>query len=340
MADFLNCAANEIVFGPNMSTLTFALSRSIGRELKAGDEIVTTMLDHDANVSPWRALTERGVVVHQADIHPEDCTLDMNDLRAKITSRTKLVAIGYAANAVGTIHDVRQAVHLAHAVGALAFIDAVHYAPHGSIDVRDLDCDFLACSTYKFFGPHIGVIYGKPEHLERFSPYKVRAAADYIPDRWETGTQNHECLAGVGAAVDYLADLGHHLHPESSTRRAALLAAYKSIRAYERLLVTKLVAGLLEVPKLTFYGISNPAHFDQRVPTVAVRMQGFTPLEMAKYLGERGIFTWDGNYYALSLTERLDVEKSGGLLRIGLVHYNTAEEIEVLLSQLQALARS
>jgi cysteine desulfurase family protein (TIGR01976 family) len=333
----LRCAAQEICFGPNMTTLTFALSRSIGRELKPGDEIVVTTLDHDANVSPWRALEERGVVVRQVEIHERDCTLNMNDFASKITARTRVVAAGYAANAVGTINDVKTIIRLAHERGALAFIDAVHYAPHGVIDVRDLDCDFLACSAYKFFGPHIGILYGKPEHMQRLVPYKVRAAPDYLPDRWESGTQVHECLAGVTAAVDYIAELGRRLDAAPESRRGALLAAYRTIGQYERSLARKLISGLLAIPGVTFYGISDPARFHQRVPTVAIRVRGYSPLEVAKYLGERGIFTWDGNYYARSLTERLGVEQHGGLLRIGAVHYNTAQEIERLLEALGSL---
>jgi cysteine desulfurase family protein (TIGR01976 family) len=337
MADFLNCSSREITFGPNMTTLTFAFSRGIGRDLAPGDEIVVTLLDHDANFAPWLALEDLGVVVRRVDINESDCTLNMEDLKRKITSRTRLVAVGYAANAVGTINDVHEVVRLAHAAGALAFIDAVHYAPHGPIDVRALDCDFLACSTYKFFGPHIGVIYGKADLLKRLRPYKVRPQYDSLPDRWETGTQNHECLAGVTAAVDYLADLGRHVAPETSDRRSALLAAYVAIQKHERALLRKLISGLLAIPGLKFYGISNPEHFDRRVPTVAIRMDGYSPLQLAQYLAERGIFTWDGNYYALNLTERLGVEKDGGLLRIGLVHYNTEEEVDRLLRALQKL---
>jgi cysteine desulfurase family protein (TIGR01976 family) len=337
MADLLGCAAKEIVFGANMTTLTFALSRAIARELAPGDEIVVTVLDHDANFSPWKALEERGVVIRQVDIHEADCTLDLDDLKGKITSRTRLVAVGYAANAVGTINDVHDVVRLAHAVDALAFIDAVHYAPHGAIDVRALDCDFLACSTYKFFGPHIGVIYGKAARLQQFQPYKVRPQYDFAPDRWETGTLNHECLAGVTAAVNYLASLGRHAAPGAADRRSALLAAYGAIQKYERTLVSSLIAGLLAIPNLKFYGISDPQRFGHRVPTVAIRMDGYTPLQLAQYLAEQGIFTWDGNYYALNLTERLGVEKEGGLLRVGLVHYNTQEEVDILLCALRKL---
>ena len=340
MADLLNCGADEVFFGPNMTTITFALARAIGRELAPGDEIVVTTLDHDANVAPWRALEERGVVVRQADIREEDCTLDLDDLRRKITSRTKLVAVGYASNAVGTINPVEQIVKLAHAAGALVFLDAVHYAPHGPIDVRALDCDFLACSPYKFFGPHMGCIFGKREHLRRFHPYKVRPAPDAPPDSWETGTQVHEGLAGVGAAVDYLAELGRRCGPAVTSRREALLSAYRAFREHEMALAARMIRGLLAIPGLRFFGISDPARFAERVPTAAVRLAGHTPLEVAKFLGDRGIFTWDGNYYALNLTERLGVEKDGGLLRIGLVHYNTAEEVDRLLNALQKFSTS
>ncbi len=337
MADLLGCDANEVVFGPNMTTLTFAISRAIGRELRPGDEIVLTRLDHDANVAPWKALEEQGAVIRMVDVDIEDCTLDMADMARAIGPRTKLVAVGYASNAVGTINDVASITRMAHDAGAMVYIDAVHYAPHGPIDVRELDCDFLACSPYKFFAPHMGAVYGKREHLERLRPYKVRPASDAIPDRWETGTRNHEGLAGVGAAIEYLAELGRQDAPALS-RREALLRAMSAIRVYERELSQKLIAGLLAIPGLSFYGITDPARFDRRTPTVAVRMEGHTPRALAEYLGERGIFCWDGNYYALNLTERLGVEASGGMLRIGLVHYNTAEEIDRLLTVLGELA--
>jgi cysteine desulfurase family protein (TIGR01976 family) len=335
MADFLACNPEEVVFGPNMTTLTFALSRSIGRELGPGDEIVLTHLDHDANVSTWRALEERGAIVRFVDIHEEDCTLDMADLARQINSKTKLVAVGYASNAVGTINDVKEAVRLAHAVGAMAFIDAVHYGPHGLIDVRALDCDFLVCSTYKFFGPHMGVLYGKREHLKRLQPYKVRALINDIPNRWEMGTLNHECIAGITAAVEYLADLGRNVNPGVKDRRAALRWAFDAIQSYERNLAERIIRGLLAIPGLRFYGITDPAKLAHRTPTFAVRVDSHTPLELATKLGERGFFTWDGNYYALNLTERLDVEKTGGFLRIGLVHYNTIQEVDGVLAALR-----
>ncbi|HEY4931423.1 MAG TPA: cysteine desulfurase-like protein [Terriglobales bacterium] len=337
MADFFNCSPDEVVFGANMTTLTFALSRAIGRDLKGGDELLVTCLDHDANVSPWVCLEERGAKVRTADIKPSDCTIDMFDLQAKIRRNTRLVAVGWAANAVGTVNDVREAIRLAHDVGAVTFIDAVHYAPHGLIDVKAIDTDFLACSSYKFFGPHQGILFGKREQLQRLRPYKLRVCSEKLPDRWETGTQNHECMAGVTAAIDYIAEVGRHHSSEVHTRREAIVAAYEVFQQHERELAAQLISGLLAIPDLSFYGITDPAKFDQRTPTVAIRMEGYTPRELAERLGERGIFTWDGNYYAINLAERLGVQQSGGMLRIGLAHYNTAEEVERLLAELRAL---
>ena len=340
MADFLNCGADEVAFGPNMTTLTFAMSRAIGRELNAGDEILVTRLDHDANVSPWTSMAEdRGVTVRWAEINDADCTVDMADLASKINAKTKLVAVGYASNAVGTINPVKEIVRLAHQVGALCYVDAVHYGPHGLIDVAALECDFLACSTYKFFGPHMGVLYGKREHLKRLRPYKVRPNTNAIPNCWEWGTLNHECIAGIEACVEYIAGLGRRAHPEVSTRRSAIEAAYSAIHAHERGLLERMMDGLKSTPGLKIYGITDPSRFNERCTTFAVRVDGRTPLELATKLGDRGFFTWDGNYYAMNLTEHLDVEKSGGFLRIGLVHYNTAEEVDRLIVALAEIVR-
>jgi cysteine desulfurase family protein (TIGR01976 family) len=357
MADFVHCAPDEVIFGQNMTSLTFAFSRAIGRELKPGDEILVTRLDHDANVSPWLQMAEdRGVTVRWAEIHDEDCTLDMTDLASKINSKTKLVAVGYASNAVGTINPVKEIVRLAHAAGALAYIDAVHYTPHGLIDVAALDCDFLVCSTYKFFGPHMGVLFGKREHLKRLRPYKVRPLTDAIPFRWEWGTLNHECIAGITACVEYIADIGRNhgtwrdsrlarpsseARPSATTRRAALEAAYALMHQHERALLERAVAGLSKIPGAKIYGITDPARFHERCATVAVRIDdgrpGHSPLELATKLGDHGFFTWDGNYYALNLTEHLGVEKSGGFLRLGLVHYNTIDEVDRLLAAIREI---
>jgi len=340
MADLFNSSPEEVVFGQNMTTITLGLARAIGRELKPGDEILLTVLDHDANYSPWKTLEEKGVVIRTVDIRESDCTLDLEDLKSKLSAKTKLVAVGYASNAVGTINPVAEITRLAHAAGALSFIDAVHYAPHGSMDVKALDCDFLVCSPYKFFGPHMGTLYGKREHLERFKPYKVRPATDAVPECWETGTQVQELIAGIHAAVEYLAELGRRCDPSAQDRRSALLAAYRSTVAYERTLVTRLIEGLLAIPGLRFFGITDPKRFQERCSTVSFRLAKGTPTDAATFLGERGIFTWDGNFYALNLTERLGVEKLGGVLRVGLVHYNTVDEVERLLIGLRDFSTS
>src|SRR5436305_4190568 len=305
MADFLHCGGDEVIFGPNMTTLTFAISRAIGRDLKPGDEILLTRLDHDANVSPWLLMAEdRGLTVLWVNFRDEDCTLDMQDLASKLNKNTKLVAVGYASNAVGTINPVHEIVRLAHRAGALAYIDAVHYGPHGLIDVAALDCDFLACSTYKFFGPHMGVLYGKREHLQRIRPYKVRPNTNAIPNCWEWGTLNHECIAGITACVEYIADIGRRNRPSldgkpgelsphlPSTRRAALEAAYETIHEHERALLERMMKGLRAIPGLKTYGITDPARFNERCTTFAVRIEGHTPLELGTKLGARGIFTW------------------------------------------------
>ncbi len=307
-AEFLGAAdPREIVFGPNMTTLTFALSRAIGRTLTVGDEIVITALDHDANASPWQALAEeRGAVIRVAEIDPATCTLDMADLRSKITDRTKVVAVGYASNAVGTINDIPTIVEWARDAGALSFIDAVHFAPHGPIDVETLGCDFLVCSAYKFFAPHLGILYGRLPLLERLSAYKVRPAANEPPGKWETGTQNHECLAGLVASLDYLAELGSNYTERFGSQlsgmtgqKLELHAAMLAIAEYERRLVARLLAGLRELAGAHIYGLTAEEDLPRRVPTVMLTVEGCTPRALAESLSDRGIFCWDGNYYAL-----------------------------------------
>jgi cysteine desulfurase family protein (TIGR01976 family) len=320
---------DEIVFGANMTTLTLHLSRTISRTLRPGDEIVVIRLDHDANVSPWvLAARDAGATVRHIDIHPEDCTLDLDQLRKLLSERTRLVAVASASNAVGTINDVAAIARWAHDAGALVFVDAVHYAPHGPIDVQAWDCDFLACSAYKFFGPHVGVLWGKRHLLESLPAYKVRPAPETLPDRWMTGTQNHEGLAGLTAAVNYLAELGADNQVQSG-----LVA----IRAYETTLAERLLRGLAERRQFRVWGIRDPRHVAQRVPTVAITHEDRTAQEMAEHLAARQIYAWHGNMYALALTERLDLEKQGGFLRLGLVHYNTPEEIDRLLQALDEL---
>nr|BAL58023.1 cysteine desulfurase family protein [uncultured Chloroflexota bacterium] len=348
MADFLNARSpREIVFGANMTTLTFSLSRAIGRTLQPGDEIVVTRLDHDANIAPWLALEEQGIRVRWADFNVEDCRLNLDHLASLLSNKTRLIAVGYASNAVGTINPVGRIAALARNVGARLWVDAVHYAPHGPIDVQALGCDFLVCSAYKFFGPHLGVLWGRLELLEELPAYKVRPASAEPPYKFETGTLNHEGLAGLTATIDYLAalgrDYGAQFAPELNRyqgRRLELKQAMHTIAAYERPLFTYLLTEIQKIPGITIYGITNPAEFNERCPTLAFTRSGFTPQQIATYLGEQGIFVWDGNYYALSVTQRLGVEDSGGMVRVGLVHYNTRQEVDRLLQALDDMKPS
>ncbi|MDE0141973.1 MAG: cysteine desulfurase-like protein [Caldilineaceae bacterium] len=339
-ADLLGCDADEVVFGNNMTSLTFHISRSLAREWGPEDEVVVTRLDHDANVMPWvLAAQERGARVRWADVDVESGTLDMEDVRRQIGPRTKLVAVGYASNATGTINDVDTIIGWAEEVGALTFVDAVQYAPHGLVDVRALGCDFLACSAYKFFGPHSGQLYGKREQLERLEAYRVRPAGDVPPDKWETGTQNHEGMAGVTAAIDYLAGLGVEYGGAmaADSRREKLIAAWSVVGAYERLLTERLVTGLLSLPGVQVYGLTEREDWDRRVATVSLLKRGTTPEQLALALAEENIFAWNGTFYAQSVSERMGVEESGGWLRLGLVHYNTVEEIERCLGVLEGV---
>jgi cysteine desulfurase family protein (TIGR01976 family) len=342
VADFLGAARpDEIKFGYNMSTLTLHIGRSIGATLQPGDEIVVTTLDHEANVSTWRAMAaDRGVTVHTVDIHEDDVTLDLEDLESKLGPRTKLVAIGYASNAVGSVNPVREIVARAHEVGALTYVDAVAYAPHGPIDVQTLDTDFLVCSAYKWFGPHLGALYGKAEVLDRLPAYKVRPASD----RFETGTPAFEAIAGTLAATDYLRDVGRSYGDvtgapgaaSASERRRELVAGMTVIAAYERDLVTHLIDGLEGIAGIAIHGITDRAAFGSRVPTVSISIEGIHPRVAAETLGREGIFAWDGDFYATGLIERLGKTEAGGVLRLGLVHYNTAAVVD---RTLEALAR-
>jgi cysteine desulfurase family protein (TIGR01976 family) len=347
MADFLGAATpDEIVFGPNMTTLTFGISRAIGRMLKPGDEIVVTRLDHDANIAPWLALQERDVVVKWADVNTGDCTLDMGSLEAAITERARVVAVGYASNAVGTINDVKSIVQMAHAAGAWAYVDAVQYAPHGPIDVTDLDCDFLACSAYKFFGPHIGALYGKYDLLDRLPAYKVRPAGDQPPDKFETGTQNHEGIAGTLGVLRYFEWLGREVSSKqgagkqvSTNRQQNLHAAMAAIKEYEKGLSRALIEGLSSIEGMKVWGITDLDRLDRRAPTVSFTMQGKSPRAIAEYLARHGIYVWDGNYYALAIMERLDLQKSGGMVRVGAAHYNTLDEVARLIDVMAAMPK-
>ena len=340
MADFLNAASeNEIVFGANMTTLTYNFSRALGLELQPGDEIIVSRLDHDANISPWLALAENGVEIKWADFNPTDCRLNMDSLSSLLSEKTKLVAVGYASNAVGTINPIETIASMAHDFGARLYVDAVHYAPHRAIDVQEIDCDFLVCSAYKFFGPHVGIVWGKHHLLEELTAYKVRPAKSDPPHKFETGTLNHEGLAGVIAAIDYLAEIGRQdgdrLPADTNLnqgRRKDLKQAMQIISDFERPLFHYMLSELKQIPGIRIYGIVNESEFDMRCPTLAFTKESKTPAEIAAILGTKGIFVWHGNYYALAVTERLGVEDSGGMVRVGLAHYNTREEVDRFLS--------
>ncbi len=333
VADLFNASSpDDIVFGQNMTSLTFAVSRALARTWSPGDEVVVTSLDHDANISPWRlAAAERGAEVRWVDFDPRDGTLGPAAFEDVLSERTRLVAVTAASNALGTIVDVARVAQLAHQVGAVVYVDAVHFAPHRLVDVQALECDFLVASAYKFFGPHTGALYGKREHLEQLEAYKVRPAPNDPPGKWETGTQSFESLAGVAAAVDYLAGLGEGDGP----RRRRLEAAMERIRVYESGLAKRFLDEATAVAGLTVYG---PTGEESRTPTFAVALAAMHPDEVARRLGERGIFVWSGHYYAVAVMERLGVAGEGGLVRIGFVHYNTDEELSRLLGALTELS--
>jgi cysteine desulfurase family protein (TIGR01976 family) len=350
VADFLNAPrAEEIVFGANMTSLTLHISRSIARAWQPGDEIVLTRLDHDANATPWSlAAQDRGCTVRWVDFRMEDGTLDMASLRAALQGKPRLVAVGYASNALGTVNPVEEITRLAHDAGALVYVDAVHYAPHGPIDVQQIDCDFLVCSAYKFFGPHAGILYGKYELLDELTAYKVRPAPDDPPGKFETGTGNFECIAGILGALEYLEWVGEtfgkqHAAEYSSKYQGRALQfkqAMHLIRTYEAGLSAALLDVLEETPGVTIYGLTDRQRLAERVPTAAINLQGWHPRRVAEELDKAGIYVWDGNYYALNVTERLGVEESGGMVRIGPVHYNTVEEVERFGEALRRIAAS
>jgi len=334
MADLLNAEPREVAFGQNMTSLTLAFSRALSSTWQPGDEIIVTWLDHDANITPWvLAAQDRGVKVRWLDLNPADCTLRYDLLPDLLNDKTRLLAVTYASNAVGSITQMERVVQLAHQAGALVYVDAVHYAPHGLVDVRAVDCDFLVCSAYKFFGPHTGVFYGKYDLLDSIHAYKVRPAPNEPPEKWETGTQSFESLAGVEAAVDYIASLG-----EGSSRRARIEDAMSEIRVHGEMISRRFLAGAHEVPGLRVFGITAPQRLHERTPTFAVSLPGRTPDEVAEYLGKKGIFVWSGHYYAVAPMERLGVLEAGGLVRIGFTHYNTNEEVDRVLNELGKLA--
>ena len=341
-ADFLGAHdPNEIAFGPNMTTLTFALSRAIGRDLGPGDEIVVTRLDHDANVAPWLAMAEdRGVTVRWLELAEDRASLDLDRLDEVVRPRTRVVAIGLASNALGTVTDVGRVIEATHAVGAVAYVDAVHAAPHVPIDVAALHADLLVVSPYKFFAPHLGMLYGRRDLLERLGAYRVRPAGDALPGKWEVGTQNHEALAGLLGTFAYLEGIGvaYGRARADAPRRDRLRAAMAAIHVHERQLSIGTLERLQSVPGLRLHGIGDPKRVGERVPTFSITLDGHAPASIARHLASHAISTWDGDFYAWELVRALGLNDAGGLLRIGLVHYNTLEEVDRLVAALGELA--
>ena len=336
-ADLLNApSAQNIVFGPNMTSLTFSFSRAISRDWQAGNEIIVTNADHFSNVSSWQqAAEDKGVKVNTALINEADCSLDMTQFESLLNSKTKLVAVTYASNTTGSINDIKRIIELARAVGALVYVDAVHYAPHELIDVQALDCDFLACSAYKFFGPHLGMVYGKKEHLEGFTPYKVEPAKDVAPGRWETGTQSFEAMAGFIAAVDYIAAISEL--DDGHTRREKLTAAFAKTKQHEMALSEHFLTRLVNYPRIKLYGIDDFDRLNERTPTFALTFEGVEPREVSEFLGKQHICVWDGHFYAQGLCKQLNVLDTGGVVRIGCMHYNTVEELDKLFDMFDEL---
>jgi cysteine desulfurase family protein (TIGR01976 family) len=340
-ADLLHAGPDEVIFGPNATTLLLAISRSVGRTLEPGDEVVVTRLDHDANVRPWvLAAQDAGATVRWVDVRDDDVTLDLASFEEALSERTKVVAVTLASNAVGTITPAADLARIVHErTTAIVVFDGVHLAQHRSIDVRPLGADLLAVSPYKIFGPHLGILFGRRELLRSLTPYKVRPASDDLPDRFETGTQNHEGFAGWTATVGYLAEVGRtHGVPAGHSRREAVAAAFDAFAAREHVLAARFLEGVRSIPGLRVYGITDPERLAERTPTFAVRVGDRHPLETAKALGERGIFVWDGHYYALELMERLGLQETGGAVRIGFCHYNTPAEVDRVLEELSDLA--
>ena len=348
--DFYNASrAEEIVFGPNMTSLTLHFSRSLSHLLEPGDRIVVTWMDHDANIAPWTLIAEeRGCEVDWVDFDIEDGTLNIESLERALEKKPKLVAVGYASNALGTINPVQQITRMAKDAGALVFVDAVQYAPHGITDVQQIGCDFLVSSAYKWFSTHVGILYGRYELLDELKAYKVRPAPKYPPNKWETGTSNHEGIAGVLGALEYFEWIGSeyggdHLaryQDDFSGRALRLRQGMAAIKAYEFEINRALLEVLGSIPEVHIYGLSDMKRLDERVPTFSINVDGFHPRQLAEQLGRRGIYAWDGNYYALAVTQRLGVEESGGMVRIGGVHYNTVEEVYRFGDVLKQIIRS
>lgn len=335
-------SAAEIAFGPNMTSLTFAVSRALARGWSPGDEVIVSDLDHDANIGPWLELAERGIVVRRIPLQASNAALDLEAFERVLSRKTRLVAVGYASNALGTINDVARIAGLAHAAGARVWVDAVHYAPHGPIDVQELGADFLVCSAYKFFGPHLGMLWSKGELLDELRAVQIRPAPRTSPEKLETGTKNHEGIAGLVGTFEYLAQLGGAPDPSAlnaAAARAVLQRTMQVIRGYELELAAQMLDGLARIPGLRLYGLTRAEELPRRVPTFGFTLAGVEGSEVARRLAALGIFAWSGHHYALTLMERLGLAERGGVVRVGAVHYNTPEEVERLLGALREIAR-
>lgn len=341
MAHFLGAIPEEIAFGANMTTLTFSLARALGQDLEPEDEIIITQMDHEANRAPWISLEEKNIVIQDVRVNPRTFTLDLEDLERKINRKTRIVAFTYASNAIGTISDVHRITRMAKEVGAITVIDAVHAAPHLPIDVKEISCDYLLCSVYKFFGPHLGILYGEREAFKRLKAHRVRAQSNEAPYKMESGTLNHEGIAGTAATIDYLTKLGEPYEeefpvPKGSKKPPGLHSAMEAIYHYEEGLFKELIEGLREMKGLTIYG---PPEGVPRTPTLAFTIEGFHPQEIARYLGERGIYVWSGDFYATTLIESMDLAESGGVVRIGLAPYNNRTHIQYLVEALEGVIK-
>ena len=349
MADFVNAhSPDEIIFGQNMTSLTFHMSRSIGKMMSAGDEIILTCMEHDANVTPWELLAhDMGLEIKRLPFNRDSFEFELDQLSALVSDRTRLVCFNHASNMTGTINDVKAVSEIAHRVGALVYVDSVQFAPHGAIDVQDLGCDFLVCSAYKFFGPHISMLWGREELLKELEPYKLRAAGDGLPDRFEIGTLSHEAMAGATAAINYFDWIGTELTPEHhhqawqhlEGRRRSIHAAMDYLFEYEKALTERMIDGLQAIKGLTVQGITDPEAMDRRVPTISFTMEGWDPADIAQRLAGENIFVWSGHNYAIEPAKWLGIYDRGSVLRIGLAHYNSLEEVDRTVRMLEDILK-
>ena len=337
-AIFMGAAsAKEVVIGQSMTSLTFHMSRSICRDFQVGDEIIITRMEHEGNVGPWLEIAkDKGLVIRWVDFNRETWQVEPEDLAAILTDRTKLVALNYASNMTGGINDIKALSQIAKDAGALVFVDAVQLAPHHMVDVQALGCDFLVCSSYKFFGPHLGLLWGRKELLQELHPYKGRCVSNDLPDRFEAGTPQFELLAGLSATIEYFEDLGK-LETSSENRRELIATAYRMSRDYEEPLTNTLIDGLQQIKGISIFGITNPNRVQHRVPTISIRHNNTAPSDIARTLAKAGIYVWHGHNYAYEPALALNIPEEEGVIRIGLAHYNTADEVTQIIREVDAI---